>query len=110
MFPKARHAVRLPTLPRQVVMLVLLINIVGFGLIIPYIVGEWVNRTMRETVAQAAVLAQITEMQDLTGRRAMKETRALRMSGFDIQRAEAKQPTLVWLVASPLIEGAARET
>lgn len=38
MFPKARHAVRLPTLPRQVVMLVLLINIVGFGLIIPYIV------------------------------------------------------------------------
>ena len=31
----------------------------------------------------------------------MKETRALRMSGFDIQTAEAKQPTLVWLVASP---------
>lgn len=101
MFQKTRHAVRLPTLPRQVVMLVLLINIIGFGLVIPYIIGEWVNRTMRETAAQAAVLAQLTDMQDLTGRRAMRETRALRMAGFDIQTAEQKQPTLVWLVAAP---------
>jgi hypothetical protein len=58
MFQKARHAVRLPALPRQVVMLVLLINIIG----------EWVNRTMRETAGQAAVLAQLTNMQDLTRR------------------------------------------
>lgn len=43
-------------------MLVLLINIIG----------EWVNRTMRETAGQAAVLAQLTDMQDLTGRRAMR--------------------------------------
>ena len=62
MFRKAQHAVRLPALPRQVVFLVLLINIIGFGLVIPYIIGEWTNRTMRETVAQASVLAQITEM------------------------------------------------
>ena len=80
MFPKAQHAVRLPALPRQVVFLVLLINIIGFGLTIPYIIGEWTNRTMRKTLAQAGVLAQITEMQDLTGRRAMQETRALRMA------------------------------
>ena len=68
MFQKARHAVRLPALPRQVVMLVLLINIIGFGLVMPYIIGEWVNRTMRETAGQAAVLAQLTNMQDLTRR------------------------------------------
>lgn len=101
MFPKAQHAVRLPALPRQVVFLVLLINIIGFGLTIPYIIGEWTNRTMRETVAQAGVLAQITEMQDLTGRRAMQETRALRMAGFELHTAEAAAPSLVWLVASP---------
>ena len=40
MFQKARHAVRLPALPRQVVMLVLLITIIGFGLVMPYIIGE----------------------------------------------------------------------
>lgn len=50
MFPKAQHAVRLPALPRQVVFLVLLINIIGFGLTIPYIIGEWTNRTMRRAL------------------------------------------------------------
>lgn len=101
MFQKTRHAVRLPALPRQVVLLVLLINIIGLGSIIPYIVGEWVNRTMRETAAQAVVLAQLTDMQDLTGRRAMRETQAMRMSGFDVLMSGQKNPSLVWLVAEP---------
>jgi hypothetical protein len=101
MFQKARHAVRLPALPRQVVMLVLLINIIGFGLVMPYIIGEWVNRTMRETAGQAAVLAQLTDMQDLTGRRAMRETRALRMAGFDVRMSGQENPSRVWLVAAP---------
>jgi hypothetical protein len=100
MFQKARHAVRLPALPRQVVMLVLLINIIGFGLVMPYIIGEWVNRTMRETAGQAAVLAQLTDMQDLTGRRAMRETRALRMAGFDVRMSGQENPSRVWLVAA----------
>lgn len=72
-------------------MLVLLINIIG----------EWVNRTMRETAGQAAVLAQLTDMQDLTGRRAMRETRALRMAGFDVRMSGQENPSRVWLVAAP---------
>ena len=52
MFPKAqqRCAFR-PAAPSGV--FVLLINIIGFGLTIPYIIGEWTNRTMRKIVWSA---------------------------------------------------------
>ena len=101
MFRKTSHAVRLPALPRQVILLVLLINIVAFGLIMPYVLGDWLNRTMRETAGQAHVLAQLTDMQDLTGRHAMSETLDMRMSGFDIFVPEATRPTRIWLVTEP---------
>lgn len=99
MFRKAQHAVRLPSLPRQVIILALTIMITSLVFILPYLLAEWVNRTMRETVSQAAVLSQLTDMNEVVGRRTASESQAMRMAGFEIViGAEVKR---VWLVETP---------
>ena len=91
--------VRLPRLPRQVIVIALSINIAALALIIPYLVGEWVNRTLRETVAQAAVLSQLTDMQEM----AMGDTQALRFIGYEriLEKEAGPNITRNWLISDP---------
>lgn len=91
--------VRLPRLPRQVIVIALSINIAALALIIPYLVSEWVNRNLRETVAQAAVLSQLTDMQEM----AMGDTQALRFIGYErVVEKQARQEIIRnWLIIDP---------
>ena len=98
-FKASPHAVRLPGLPRQVIILALTILITSLVFIVPYLLAEWVNRTMRETISQAAVLSKLTDMNEVVGRRAPTESQAMRMAGFEVVMAgEVKR---VWLVERP---------
>lgn len=94
LFGHRASIVRLPRLPRQVIVLALSINIAAIGLIIPYLVAEWVNRTLRETVAHAAVLTQLTDMQEM----AMGDTQALRLVGYEVS-APDRAPQTSWLIS-----------
>lgn len=100
-FRKASHAVQLPRLPREVVILVISINTLSFLALSPPILGEWIKRTMIETVEAAVAISQFTGAQDMPAQRTENEIIALRFSGINIVEQANKPPQQIWLVDTP---------
>lgn len=101
MLEKPRHAVRLPTLPRQVIFLAIGLFSAGLIFVMPYIYAEWLNRNMAETHGLAEIMVNMTEKHGGSDWQAMRENRSLRMSGIEVRRAGEAQARLIWLVVSP---------
>ncbi len=101
MIEKSRHAVRLPTLPRHVILLAIGLFSACLIFFMPFIYAEWLNRNMAETHGLAEIMAKTAPMQSDMDWQAMRESRSLRMSGIDIRKPGATEGTLIWLVAKP---------
>ena len=101
MFRKAGHAVRLPTLPRQVIFLAIGLFSAGLFFVMPYIYAEWLNRNMSETHGLAEIMVKLAATQSDIDWQAMYETRSLRMSGIEVRAPGEDKGKLTWLVVSP---------
>ena len=92
---------RLPNLPRRIVLWASLAVLAGMVLTTPYTVSDRNIITMREIVDTAARLSKIDGLQSMPGEFAMTETTALPMAGFEVPGAGGDDPRWVWLVQSP---------
>lgn len=104
-FRKASHAVRLPRLPREVVILVISINTLSFLVLTPPILGEWIKRTMIETVQAAAIISKQAGADAARIIRTENESIALRFAGFTIgeigKGGALENGRQIWLVENP---------
>ena len=95
------YAVRLPALPRRITIFVLLTLLSVSFFLTPVLLVDILEKRLNQSLEQAAMLAQISDMHSLEGRRPEQATQALPLVGFDISTAEAPMPMRVWLVRSP---------
>ena len=70
-----------------------MVTLLSSGLILaPLLINEILRTRMNESVQQAILLAQISNMHDFDGRRPRAATQALPLIGFEIATAEAPEP------------------
>lgn len=79
-----------------------MVTLLSSGLILaPLLINEILRTRMNESVQQAILLAQISNMYDFDGRRPRAAAQALPLIGFEIATAEAPEPMQSWLVMDP---------